>query len=31
MLRNANTQTVHDSRPNVAQYKQLGYIAYEGA
>ncbi len=30
MLRNANTQTPHDGRPNVLEYKQRGYIAFEG-
>ena len=29
MLRNADTQTPHDSRPDVKSYKTLGYINYE--
>jgi predicted alpha-1,2-mannosidase len=29
MLRNANTQTPHDARPDVKQYKERGYIAFE--
>jgi putative alpha-1,2-mannosidase len=31
MLRNADTQTVHDARPNVNMYKQIGYIEYESS
>ena len=29
MLRNANTQTPHDSRPHIADYLQKGYLAFE--
>lgn len=29
MLRNANTQTIHDSRYNTDIYNKLGYIPYE--
>lgn len=29
MLRNANEQTVHDSRPNPAKYREKGYISFE--
>lgn len=29
MLRNANTQTPHDSRPDVQGYTQRGYLAFD--
>ena len=31
MLRNANTQTPHDSRPHIEDYLQKGYLPFEDA
>ena len=31
MLRNANTETVHDSRSHPKEYKQIGYIPFDSS
>jgi hypothetical protein len=31
MMRNANEQTPHDSRPSPSRYRKRGYIAFDDA